>query len=240
MNRTLRYLLLLVFIGLSGSAIAQEILGTISNTKKEPLTNASIQVKQGGILRGGMVSDFDGNFSVKPLEAGYYQVTISYAGYQTKTINDVIVSPGEKTRLNVTLDASSSTTLKEITVTYKKPLIDPYKVDHIVTAEEIKQKPTNQVADIVALTPGIYQSQRGKAVSSGGARTSGNIYIIDGVQVNGTIGTDMAQNATEQLEVISSGISAKYGDVSGAVINITSRGVSQKFTGGVTFNRRLQ
>ena len=108
-----------------------------------------------------------------------------------------------------------------------------------MTSTEIKNKPTTQVADIVSLTPGIYQSQRGKAVSSGGSRTGGNLYIIDGVQVSGTNGIDMAQSATEQLEVITSGISAKYGDVSGAVINITSRGVAAKFNGSLRLQHSI-
>jgi len=231
MNRTLHYLLLSVFISLSGSALAQEILGTVTDEKKEPIVNASVQVKQGGILKGGAVTDFDGHYSVKPLDAGYYDVTFSYAGKNSKTITKVVVSPNEQTGLDATLDAGEHK-LKEVTI-YSKPLIDKYKNNTILTSKEISQKPTTQTADLVALTPGIYQQTRGGAINSGGGRTTGNVYIIDGLQVQGTVGIDLAQGSTEQLEVIASGIPANYGDVSGAVINITSRGVAQKFTGTV-------
>jgi uncharacterized protein (TIGR02231 family) len=39
--------------------------------------------------------------------------------------------------------------------------------------------------DMVSSTKGVYQSKRGSDVSMGGARTSGTLYIIDGVQVQG-------------------------------------------------------
>ncbi len=241
MKRTLHYLLLFVFVGLSGSALAQEILGTVIDKKtKEPLVNASISVKQGGISKGGAVTDFDGNYSVKPLEPGFYDVTVSYAGYQVQTRTGVIVSPGAKTGLDVTL--SSENILKEAIIKYRKPVVNKYVDNRVMTAEEIKNKPTTQTADLVALAPGAYQKQRGGELNSDGGRGSGNIYIVDGVQVQsntGNTGIDQANGSIAQLEVISSGIPANYGDVSGAVINITSKGVSQKFGGSAKLQHSI-
>ncbi len=242
MNRTLRYLLLLVFIGLSGSAIAQEILGVVTDNKKEPLVNASVQVKQGGILKGGTVTDFDGKYSIKPLDPGYYEVSVSYIGYKESIQTKVIVSPGGKTGLNFQLELATSgkTNLKEVVIKeYKKPLVSKYVHNTIKTSEEIKNAPTTQTVDLVAQTPGIYQQKRGGQLNSDGGRSSGNLYVIDGVQVQGSQGIDMAQGATEQLEVISSGIPANYGDVSGAVINITSKGVARKFNGGLRLQHSI-
>lgn len=240
MNRTLRYVFLFVLAGFAGSSYAQEILGVVTDSRKDPIVNASVTVKQGGITKGGVITDFDGKYSVKPLDAGYYDVTVSYVGFQTKTISHVLVSPGEKTGVNVQLDnGGDKTTMKEVIVKWKKPLVDKYKTTATLTAEEIKNKPTTQTADLVAMTPGVYQSRRGAAISSDGGRTSGNLYIIDGVQVQGTVGIDVAQGATEQLEVLSSGIPAQYGDVSGAVINITTKGVASKFNGDVRLQHSI-
>lgn len=239
MNRTLRYVLLLAFTVLTGSvAIAQEILGTVTDKKKEPLIGASVRIEQGGILKGGTVTDFDGKYSVKNLDPGNYDVTVSYVGYKTSKQTKVLVTPGGKTGVDFAL--SSSTELGEVEIKeFKKKLVDKYRENTVLTAEEIKTKPTTQTADLVALTPGIYQSKRGAAVNSDGGRGSANLYVIDGVQVQGTTGIDMAQGATEQLEVISSGIPANYGDVTGAVINITSKGVAQKFSGDVRLQHSI-
>lgn len=248
MTRTLRYLLLFVFTGLSGSVFAQEIAGKVVDEKKEPLLSATIQVYQGGILKGGNVTDYDGFFVVKPLDPGNYDVLVTYAGYDSVMVTKVVVPPGGRVTQNFTMTrhAVELGGKKGFVVTsFRKKLVDVDNAgNHVMTAEEIKVVPTTELTDVAALSPGLYQSQRGKGVNIGGARTTGTLYIIDGVQVQ-NIGTDantginMSQGAVEQLEVITSGIPAKYGDVSGGVVSVTSRGVSQKFTGSVRLQHSI-
>jgi hypothetical protein len=238
MTRTLRYLLLFVFTGLSGFAFAQgEIAGKVLDEKKEPLLSATVQIYQGGILKGGNVTDFDGIYSVKPLDPGYYDVLVSYTGYDSIMITKVVVQPGGKTTQNFTMSRASKELTTTIIRAYKKELVDqnnPGKT--VLTSEDIKVLPTTEVTDMVGLAPALYQQQRGRGVSMGGARSNGVMYIIDGVQVQNigdeaNTGINMAQNSIEQVEVITSGIPAKYGDVTGGVVNITSRGVAKKTTG---------
>ncbi len=233
MTRTLRYLLLFVFTALSGSAFAQEISGRVLDEKKEPLPSAAVQVYQGGILKGGNVTDYDGNYTVKPLDPGYYDVLVLYAGYDSILVTGVVVTPGERTTRNYNMTRHTAKELKTLTVVaYKKQLIDQdHPGSHIMTKEEINVIPTTEVTDLVSLSPGLYQQKRGTDVNIGGARSTGTLYIIDGVQVQGTTGINMSQGSVDQLEVITSGIPANYGDVSGGVVNITSRGVAQKDDG---------
>ena len=234
MTRTLRYLLLFVFTGLSGSAFAQGIAGTVLDDKKEPLINAVVQVYQGGILKGGVVTDFDGKYVVKPLDPGYYDVLALFAGFDSLKITRVLVSGDNNTTQNFKMERKTSELGQVIIRSYKKPLVnqdDPGK--HVVTSEEIKVLPTTQVSDVVGLAPAIYQKQRGGDANIGGARNTGTLYIVDGVQVQGLSGINMSQGGVDQIDVITSGISAKYGDVSGGVVNITTRGVAPKATGNI-------
>ncbi len=238
MTRTLRYLLLFALIGISASSFAQGIAGTVQDDKKELLINATVQVFQGGILKGGAVTDYDGKYVVKPLDPGYYDVVAMYSGYDSFIMKRVVVSGNNENTVNIVMKRNSGTNLKEVTVvTYKNKLVD---IDNPgstkLTSETISRIPTQQTADLVSTTGGTYQSKRGQAISMSGARTSGTVYFIDGVQVRGSTGIDQPQGGIDQLEVITSGIPAKYGDVAGGVVNITTRGVSQKFTG----NFRLQ
>lgn len=234
MIRTIRCLLFFVLTAMSVSSFAQEIAGTVLDDKKQPLISAAVQVFQGGILKGGVVTDYDGNYVVKPLDPGYYDVMILYAGFDTFLTKGVVVTPGNRTTVNANMRPPRGKELAVVTITWTKPIVDKDKPGAtILTRKEISQIPTMETKDLVGLTPALYQSQRGKDVSIGGARTSGTLYIIDGVQVQGQAGVNMSQNSVDQLEVITSGIAAKYGDVSGGVVNITSRGVSQKMTGSV-------
>ncbi len=237
MIRTLRYLLLFVFTGLSATSFAQGISGRVLDDKKEPMINAVVQVfSSGNILVGGNVTDYDGNYLVKPLDPGYYKVLVVYQGYDSVMITGVQVIPGTVTSgQNFTMKKPSGKELKGVTVVeYRKKLVN---IDNpgarVMDATDIAKVPTNSVADLVSVGSGAYQSRRGSDVNMGGARTSGTQYIIDGVMVQGTVGINMSQSSVEQLEVITSGIPANYGDVSGGVVNITTRGAAPKLTGNV-------
>jgi len=247
MTRTLRYLLLFVFTALSGSVLAQEISGTVLDDKKQPLPSAAVQVYQGGILKGGNVTDFDGNYTIKPLDPGYYDVLVLYPGFDSMMVTGVVVVQDHRTTEDFTMSKPKGITLTGFTkIEFRKKLVDVNNPDtRVATRDEINAMPVSQLSDIVANTGGLYQSQRGQDVYSAGGRNTGNVYYIDGVQVMGvqiggsTQGIDMAQGSVDQVEVIQSGIPAKYGDVSGTVVNITSRGVAQKLTGDVRLQHSI-
>ncbi len=80
---------------------------------------------------------------------------------------------------------------------YRPPVVNNYQnQSRTLDRTEIAAIPTNQVTDIVSTTTGVYQSQRGSNYSLGGARTSGTLYIVDGVQVQGSAGVQSQDNAT--------------------------------------------
>ena len=239
MTRTLRYLLLFIFTGLSGSVFAQEIAGRIIDETKQGIINATVQAFQGGILKGGNVTDYDGNYFIKPLESGTYDVLITYIGYDSLWVKGVPVSPDGTTKINGEMKKpSTGRVLKEAKVTaYKIPVISDNPGKTAFSKADIAKLPTTNVNDIASQAAGVYQATRGGGLSLGGARSEGTVYIIDGVIVRGS--AQMAQGAIDNMEVITSGIPANYGDVMGGIINITSRSVSQKFSGSVRLQHSI-
>lgn len=75
--------------------------------------------------------------------------------------------------------ASNNTVVTE----YKRPLVDKYKQSSIMTAAEIKNSPTTQTNDMAGLSPGVYQQRRGGSANYDGGRSNGNLYVIDGAQL---------------------------------------------------------
>jgi outer membrane receptor protein involved in Fe transport len=71
--------------------------------------------KTGGELTGASVlligttfgasTDLDGKYSIQNIPVGKYEVRISFAGYNTKTVTDVEIKPGESLKLDVSLTA---------------------------------------------------------------------------------------------------------------------------------------
>lgn len=241
MTRNLRYLFLLLFTGIVNVAFAQNsgISGTVLDEQGQPAIGAIIQVIQGGINKSGAAADFDGKYLVKPLNPGRYDVKVSMIGYKEATTTGVIVSPDKNTEVNFSLELSTSTVMVEHVVkAYKVPLVDKYDQGRTtLTSEQIEKMPTRNTTDMVSLSGATYQQKSGAAISMGGGRSSGTQYIIDGMVIPGTAAINMPPGAIDQISVITSGIPAKYGDASGGIVNMTTKGPSAQTRGDISYER---
>jgi len=245
MTRTLRYLFVLLFVSIAGAAFGQtgEIYGTVLDEKKEPMIGAVVQVEQGGIVRGGAPTDIDGNYSIKPLQPGTYDVRISSTGYKVQLIHDVLVSPNASMRVNKAMEVNENA-LKGITVIaeseHRPPIVGSQGATKTFTAKDLHNFTSNNLNDAAATQIGVVQAKSGGSLNIGGARTEGTLYIIDGVQVQGNRYISQSRDLVEQMQVLTSGIPAKYGDASGGVITITTRGVSRNFRGGLSYEHSVE
>ena len=80
---------------------------------------------------------------------------------------------------------------------YRPPVVNSYQNQgHTLERAEIATMPTTQVTDLVSTTAGVYQSQRGNDANIAGGRTSGTLYIVDGVRVQGTSGIQSQDNTS--------------------------------------------
>lgn len=245
MTRNLRYLFVLLFLGVAQVAIAQT--GAISGTVKEKKTNeavigAVVEVFQAGTIRGGAVTDEDGKYFIKPLNpANDYEVRVRYQTFREIRLRGLLISPDKTTYQNFSME-ENTTELKGVVIKeYKNPLIkkDEPGTSTTITSEQIEKLPTRQTSDAASLAGGSYQQKSGAAVSIAGARSNGTLYIVDGVQVNGASGTNFPPNSIDQISVLTSGIPAKYGDATGGVISITTKGPKAKPEGSVGFERSV-
>ena len=200
---------------------------------KEPIPFANIVVEVGGVQVGGSTSDFDGNYQIKPVPPGKVDLKASYVGYKPFMYKAIIVIADKITFQNVELEAST-TTLNEIEVVdYKVPLIskDQTTSGGTVTSDEIS-KMANRSAESVATTVGgVTTDANGNITSMRGQRATGTVYYIDGMRVTGS--NALPQSAIEQVEVILGGTPAAYGDATGGVISVTTRGPSRDFSAGI-------
>ena len=70
----------------------------------EPIPFATIALKLSGdsIYSIGDISDINGGFNI-PIDEGDYELKISYIGFSSITINNLILKQGDKLKLNVDL-----------------------------------------------------------------------------------------------------------------------------------------
>ena len=101
------------------------------------------------------------------------------------------------------------------------------------TSEEIVALPTRNVASIASTTAGIYQQDEGDAVNMRGSRSDATEYYIDGIKVRGALG--VPASGIEQITVVTGGVPAKYGDATGGIISVTTKGPSSRTNGGLEY-----
>ena len=198
----------------------------------EPIIFGNVALYKNDVLITGTETDFDGNYSFSNMDPGTYDVEASYVGYQSQRQVGVVVLAGKAVRLN--FDMSSGVLLQEIEIIdYEVPLIEQDNTTQgaVVTAEKILNLPTKNINALAATTAGL-SSIDGGSISIRGSRSDATDYYIDGVRVSGNL---IPQSEIDQLQVITGGIEAQYGDVTGGIISITTKGPSNAFSGGVEF-----
>ncbi len=230
-----------VLVCLTASALAQVGTGTLrgkiaDKNTGEPLPFVNVVLERGGTQVTGGASDFDGRYDIKPIEPGTYDLVVTYVGYQPFRMEGVVISSNKITFQDVPLTPGIE--LKEFEVVqYTVPLIDRDggASGGTVTREDIAKMPGRTAASIATTVAGASDAGTGGGISIRGARTENTYYYIDGVKVPAGAGTGLPKSAIEEVQVITGGVPANYGDVTGGLINITTRGPSREFFGGVEY-----
>lgn len=211
----------------------------IDKATEEPLPFVGVLIEQNGVMKASATTDFDGVFLVSSLTPGKYTVKVKFVGYKDLVLNDVEVKNEKITFLEgdnkLALSPSDANTLNEVEVIeYSVPLIDKDggASGGTVTRDDIAKMPGRSATSIATTVGGVYQdagSQGG--ISVRGSRSSSTFYFIDGIKVRGT--TNLPKAAIQEVQVITGGLPANYGDATGGIISVTTRGPSSYYFGGV-------
>lgn len=236
-------LILTSLILCTGFAFAQTGSGSIKGTIKdkesgEPLPFVKVVVMQNGQQKGFASTDFDGKFLISSLAPGEYDVEARFVGYQPVRQEGVVVNSDKYTLLNDMQMGNSSEMLDVVEVIhYEVPLIDKDggASGATVTREDISRMPTRSATGIAQTVGGVYSSEGSSALSIRGTRSDATYYFIDGIKVRGS--SSLPKSAIQEVSVITGGVPANYGDLTGGIVSITTRGPSAKYFGsfeGVT------
>ena len=110
------------------------------------------------------------------------------------------------------------------------------------TSPEIDALPVERnIFTVTELAPGLTNNTpNNNQVVINGAFAYDNVFLIDGVDVNdnlfGTVHNLFIEDAIEEMQVLTSGISAEYGRFSGGVINTITKSGANTFSGSFRAN----
>lgn len=245
----MKYIMVLLVLSCTTLLYPQSNTGIISGTiidkiSKQPLPGVNIQIL--GTLLGAS-SDLDGNYLIRAVPVGLYQVRASFIGFDTVTKSDVTVNSARPAVINFEL-AETSIELEGITVTSDYFDFNPTEVNSIksFSYEEIRRAPGGfeDVVRALSVLPGVAQASAGRndLVVRGGA-PSENLFIVDGFTVPninhfGTQGATGGPLSFINLDFVdkttfsTGGFSAMYGDKLSSVLKIDLRQGRSDHIGG--------
>ena len=187
-----------------------------------------------------VISDAAGSFVFPNLPPGTYQVKFELSGFATVTQNSV-VPLGGIIQQNVTMRTAGLTETVQVVAESPAPIATPV-VGMNIKHEEIEALATPRTLQgIATLSPGLSeQSPNGGQLVINGGFAFDNIFMVNGVDVNDNLFANpqnlFIEDAIEETQVLTSGISAEYGRFGGGVVNAITKSGGNKFSGSGRVN----
>lgn len=213
-----------------------KITGVVLDETQTPMPGVNVVIV--GTTRGTS-TDADGRYFLLNMQPGTYQLRVTMVGYQAIVKENVIVNINRTSTVNFDL-APATIEGEEILITATRPDVE---VDQTATLEIVRP-------DEIAGTPGLTDLSDvlnlQAEVSDGhfrGGRSNEELYMLAGMGIVNPLNSSRSftpiLSAVEEIEVITSGFSAEYGNAMSGVINISMKEGQREWRGGFETRLRL-
>lgn len=217
-----------VFAGTTG-----KIAGQVKDKKTgEPLVGVNVVV-EGYMI--GAAADLEGYYFILNLFPGKYTIKAMMAGYKTQIVKDVKVSADLTTIVNFDL-TEDILEGEAIVVVAEKPLIqrDETSKATVIESEVFEEMPISSFEGALTTQAGFTTDEDGDMHVRGG-REGEVAYMIDGVYVrdpySGGFNSQLDKYAIEELQVLTGGFTAEYGQAMSGVINVVTKEGGKEYHG---------
>jgi hypothetical protein len=256
MRRSMWWLLaccLCVSLPLAAQKVSGTITGVVSDPAGAVIAGADVTVTNVGTgeVRTAKTSDH-GEYVVTDLAAGNYDVTIKQPSFKEYVSKGVQLFVSSTTTVNATLAVGSAT--EQMTVEANAVQVETATgaVGNVIEGNQVRELPLNgrSFAQLTQLMPGVSPAsnfdskhkglEAGVDFSVNGNSTTGNIFMVDGVN-NNDIGSNRtilvypSIDAIQEFKILRNSYGPEYGQAMGAIINIVTRGGTNQFHGGAYY-----
>ncbi len=232
--KTRSLLLLLLLPTMMFSQGAGRLIGTITDTKTDdPLIGVNI------IILGtyyGTAAGIDGQYQIDNINPGTYDVEATMIGYKVVLQTAVTIKANEPTRLDFLMEETVLTVGEEVVVIGEKPLFDANETSSMsrINSDEILNKSVSSVEDILSEQVGV--TKQDNEIHIRGGRIDESMFIVDGLSIkdplSGYSGNLFVNaDAIEELEIITGGYNAEYGQAMSGVVNIKLKRGMDRYEG---------
>jgi hypothetical protein len=231
---------------LGGQAVAQgmqtgNLSGTVTSADELTLPGATVTVTSPVLIgERSTVTDVNGNYIIRGLPPGQYTVVIEFPNMRTVR-ETATVALGDTARLDAVMALEALEEL--VTVTAETPgILATTQTGENYRFEEIDLLPAPRTLQgIASLAPGLTDNTPNAGqLTISGAFAYDNVFLVDGVDINdnlfGNPNNLFIEDAIEETQVLTSGISAEYGRFMGGLVNAVTRSGGNQFRGSYRLN----
>jgi len=250
----------LVFVSLSSPLFSQQVTGTIKGVVTDPsgavVANATVNItnKATGLTRTVTTNDA-GEYAAPDLPFGVYRVSVKQANFKESVTDNVDLHVSSTAVTNVVLQLGS--TAEQVTVEANEIQVqtDNSQLAGVVDGQQVRELPLNgrNFVELTQLQPGVSASKSFDAVGKGlkggvdfavnGNSMTNNLFLVDGAN-NNDIGSNRtiliypSLESIAEFKLLRNAYGPEYGQASGGVVNIVTRGGSNTWHGSAFYAGR--
>jgi len=250
-NPRIRGVLALALVLLTTNLYAQrttgDLIGVVKDSSGAVLPGVTVSVTGPNIPRAQTaVTSEQGSYRVANLPPGTYTVSFELSGFKSVALQGLRVNLGGTLEQNVSLEIGALS--ETVTVAGVSPIVDTTSTEVGTTFDKdwVENTPSRRYGfyDLVAQAPGTVKGGDGSIYSerrtmSFGSSFDENAFQLDGVNVTdnywGEGFSDPNPDAVDEVEVLSLGAPAEYGNLMGAVYNIVTKQGTNQFHGDASY-----
>jgi hypothetical protein len=251
------FLLAAIVLTVCSIAFGQETTGSIEGTVKDEagalvpnvtltITNAKTSASDtattgvGGAFKRTITTNEEGSFRVLQVPPGTYDVaTTASGGFGESRYENVTVTIGQSTQLNITIKPGSNVTIVDIVSSDVVPVdVTNNAIQTTIGAQKMELIPKGAgFTGLLKTVPGTRPESRTGGFSVDGASGGENVFVIDGQEVTnyrtGTLNEtyNVPTQLVQEVQIKSSGFDALYGGATGGVVSVVTRGGGNEFHG---------
>lgn len=233
-----------LFLFFAATVYAQDrgaILGRVTDPSGAVVTGANVTItNQDTGIKSTSVTNEAGNYAVRSLAFGKYEVAVETAGFRKYIHKDTTLDIGQTLTLDVTLEIGAVD--QAVEVTGAAPLIESSTSDlgTVVTEKQVQDLPLSVSGNMrnpesfVFLAPGVTGDTANTQIN--GSQDRAKEVLVDGAQATGpesggTMFTYPPVEAIGEFKLESSNFSAEYGKTGGGFEIFTTKSGTNQFHG---------
>ena len=232
----------IIIFSLLCSVMRSQGVGSVTGVIKESGTGAvlpGVNIMIKGTYYGA-ATDIDGRYRIDNISSGSYDIQVSMIGYKVILKTGTAINPDEVTTIDFTMEETVLSFGEDVVVMGKKPLFDVDETSSIarVRKEEIEAKVVSSVEDILSEQIGV--TTQDNEIHIRGGRIDESMFVVDGFSVkdplSGYSGNLFVNaDAIEELEIVTGGYNAEYGQAMSGVVNIKLKEGRDKYEGTLKY-----